>query len=57
MASMRCPMAASRPAGVKATDVGHLMEMIEITQHTLGAADIDENPDTFIADAGYFWVL
>jgi len=38
----------------QATDVGHLMEMIEITQHTLGAADIDENPDTFIADAGYF---
>ena len=38
----------------QATDVGHLMEMIEITQNTLGAADIDENPDTFIADAGYF---
>jgi hypothetical protein len=30
------------------------MEMIEATEATLGAAGIDENPDTYIADAGYF---
>jgi len=38
----------------QATDVTQLMEMIEVTETTLGAADIDENPDTYIADAGYF---
>ena len=38
----------------QAADVAHLIEMIEATEANLGAADIDENPDTLIADAGYF---
>ena len=38
----------------QATDVQQLVEMIEATEANLGAAGIDENPDTFITDAGYF---
>ncbi len=38
----------------QAADAPHMMEMIEITEANLGAADIEENPDTLIADAGYF---
>jgi hypothetical protein len=38
----------------QAADAPHLIEMIEATEANLGAADIDENPDTLIADAGYF---
>lgn len=38
----------------QAADAPHLMEMIEATEANLGAADIEENPDTLIADAGYF---
>jgi hypothetical protein len=38
----------------QAADATHLMEMIEATEATLGAAGIDENPDTYITDAGYF---
>jgi transposase len=38
----------------QAADAAHLIEMIEATEANLGTADIDENPDTLIADAGYF---
>ena len=38
----------------QAADAPHLIEMIEATEANLGAADIEENPDTLIADAGYF---
>jgi len=38
----------------QAADAPHLMEMIGITEANLGAADIEEDPDTVIADAGYF---
>ena len=38
----------------QAADAPQLMEMIEISEANLGAAGIDENPDTFITDAGYF---
>jgi transposase len=38
----------------QAADSPHLMEMIEATEANLGAAGIDENPDTVLADAGYF---
>jgi len=38
----------------QAADAPHLIEMIEATEANLGAAGIDENPDTLIADAGYF---
>lgn len=38
----------------QAGDATHLIEMIEATEANLGAAGIDENPDTLIADAGYF---
>ena len=38
----------------QATDVQQLMEMIEISETNLAGADIEENPDTYIADAGYF---
>ena len=38
----------------QAADATHLMEMIEATEANLGAAGIDENPDTYITDAGYF---
>jgi hypothetical protein len=38
----------------QAADAPHLMEMIEATEANLGAAGIDENPDTVITDAGYF---
>ena len=38
----------------QAADALQLMEMIEISEANLGAAGIDENPDTFITDAGYF---
>ncbi len=37
----------------QAADAPHLMEMIGITEANLGAADIEEDPDTVIADAGY----
>ena len=38
----------------QAADAPHLIEMIEATEANLGAADIEENPDTVITDAGYF---
>ena len=38
----------------QASDVQQLVEMIEATETNLGAASIEENPDTYIADAGYF---
>ena len=38
----------------QASDVQQLVEMIEATETNLGAAGIEENPDTYIADAGYF---
>ena len=38
----------------QAADAPQLMEMIEATEANLGAAGIDENPDTYITDAGYF---
>jgi len=38
----------------QAADAPHLMEMIEATEANLGAAGIEENPDTVITDAGYF---
>jgi transposase len=38
----------------QAADAPHLMEMIGLTEANLGAAGIDEDPDTLIADAGYF---
>jgi transposase len=38
----------------QSADAPQLMEMIEATEANLGAAGIDENPDTFITDAGYF---
>jgi hypothetical protein len=38
----------------QAADAQQLMEMIEATETNLGAASIDENPDTVITDAGYF---
>ena len=38
----------------QAADAQQLMEMIEATEANLGAAGIDENPDTVITDAGYF---
>src|ERR1700677_1355671 len=37
----------------QAADAQQLMEMIEGTETNLGAAGIDENPDTYITDAGY----
>ena len=38
----------------EAADPQHLLEMIETSEANLGAAGIDENPDTVITDAGYF---
>src|SRR5271157_3235377 len=38
----------------QAADAPHLIEMIEATEANLGAADIEESPDTVLADAGYF---
>jgi transposase len=38
----------------QATDMQQLMEMVEATEINLAAADIEENPDTVVADAGYF---
>ncbi|MDA8359582.1 MAG: IS1182 family transposase [Actinomycetota bacterium] len=38
----------------QASDVQQLMEMIKISEATLCAADIEDNPDVVIADAGYF---
>ncbi len=38
----------------QAADAQQLMEMIEATEANLGAAGIEENPDTVITDAGYF---
>ena len=38
----------------QAADAAHLIEMIEATEANLGAAGVEENPDTLIADAGYF---
>jgi transposase len=35
-------------------DTPQFMDMIDATHENLGAADIDDDPDTFIADAGYF---
>ena len=37
-----------------AADAPQLMDMIDATTKNLGAADIDDDPDTVIADAGYF---
>jgi transposase len=37
-----------------AADAPHLMDMIDTTHENLGAADIDDDPDTVITDAGYF---
>ena len=38
----------------QAADAQQLMEMIEATDANLAAAGIDENPDKYITDAGYF---
>jgi transposase len=38
----------------QAADAQELMGMIEATETNLGAAGIDENPDTYVTDAGYF---
>jgi len=38
----------------QAADAQQLMKMIEATETNLGAAGIDEAPDMFITDAGYF---
>jgi transposase len=38
----------------QAADAPHLIEMIEAAEANIGAAGMDENPDTLIADAGYF---
>ena len=38
----------------QAADAPQLMEMIETSEANLGAAGIEENPATFITDAGYF---
>ena len=38
----------------QAADAVHLIEMIEATEANLAGAGIEENPDTVIADAGYF---
>jgi hypothetical protein len=35
-------------------DTPQFMDMIDATTKNLGAADIDDDPDTVIADAGYF---
>ncbi len=38
----------------QAADAPHLMTMLEVTEANLAAAGIGEDPDTVIADAGYF---
>ena len=52
--STRRPRRAAHSVSNQAADAPQLIEMIEATETNLSAAGVEENPDTFIADAGYF---
>jgi hypothetical protein len=38
----------------QAADAPHLLPMLDVLTRALGGADIEDDPDTLIADAGYF---
>ena len=54
MVDEKAQVIVAHSASDQAGDAHQLMGMIEATEANLAAAGIDEKPDTYISDAGYF---